>query len=51
MKKYLIEWETCYCEDYPEQQGEYIVQAENKQAAIKKFNIFHAIITNISEVK
>lgn len=51
MKKYLIEWETCYCEDYPEQMGEYIVEAENEQEARKKFNVFHAVITRISEVK
>lgn len=51
MKKWLIEWETCFCEDFPERQGEYTVQAENKQEAVKSFNIFHAVITRISEVK
>ena len=51
MKKYLIEWETCYCEEYPEKQGEYIVEAENKNEAAKKFNVYHAVITRIREVK
>lgn len=51
MKRYLIEWETCYCEDYPELQGSYIEEAENEQEAVKKFNVFHAVITKISEVK
>lgn len=51
MKKYLIEWETCYCEDFPEKMGEYIVEAENEKEAIKDFNIFHAVITRITEVK
>ena len=51
MKKYLIEWETCFCEDFPERQGNYIVEAENEQEAAKTFNIFHAVITRISEVK
>ena len=51
MKTYLIEWETCYGEDFPERQGEYIVEAENEEEAAKTFNIFHAVITRISEVK
>ena len=51
MKKWLIEWETCYCEDFPERQGSYIVEAENEQEAAKTFNIFHAVIIGISEVK
>lgn len=51
MKKFLIEWETCYCEDYPEKQGSYITEAENEHEAAKTFNVFHAVITRISEVK
>jgi len=48
--KYLVEWETCYCEDYPEQSGSYTVEANNIQEVVDKFNMFHAVIINISEV-
>lgn len=51
MKTYLIEWETCFCEDFPERQGEMIVEAETEEDAAKQFNVFHAVITRISEVK
>ena len=51
MKTYLIEYETCYCEDYPETMGSYTVEAENEEEAAKSFNVFHAVITRISEVK
>jgi hypothetical protein len=50
MKKYAIEWETCYCEDYPESSGVQYVEAENEEQAEKKFNVFHAVILGISEV-
>ena len=50
MKKYLISWETCYCEDYPEESGAYVVEAENEEEARKGFNHFHAIISNIKEI-
>ena len=51
LKTFSIEWETCYCEDYPEQTGEMIVEAVDKDEAAKKFNVLHAVITRISEVK
>ena len=51
MKKYLIEWETDYCEDYREQFGNLIVEAENEEEAAKQFHGSHAIITNIREVQ
>ena len=51
LKKYRIEWETCYDEDFPDEMGETIVEAINEKEAIKKFNVFHAVITRISEVK
>lgn len=51
MKKWLVEWETCFCEDFPERLGEYIVEAESEEEAAKSFNIYHAVITRISEVK
>lgn len=50
LKKYCIEWETCYDEDCDEQTGEMIVEAVDKEDAAKKFKVFHAIITRISEV-
>lgn len=54
MKQFLIEWETDYCENYPERTGEYIIEAENEEEAAKKFNLISfskAVIINISEVK
>lgn len=50
MKKYLIEWETCYCEDYPEKRGAYIVEAENEEEAEKSLTVYHAVVTRICEV-
>lgn len=50
-KTYLIEWETCYDEGGPELSGEIFVDAVNEEEAAKKFNVFHAVITKISEVK
>ena len=50
-KKYRIEWETCFGEDYPEQTGETVIEAFDAEEASKKFNVFHAVITSISEVK
>lgn len=54
MKQFLIEWETDYCDNFPERTGEYIVEAENEQEAAKKFKLISfskAVIINISEVK
>lgn len=51
LKKYRIEWETCYCEDYPERTGEMIVEAVDKEEAAKKFNVFKAVIISIREVE
>ena len=51
LKKYCIEWETCYGDDYREQSGEMIVEALNEKEAAEKFDVFHAVITRISEVK
>lgn len=51
LKKYCIEWETCYDEGGPELSGEIFVDAINEEEAAKKFNVFHAVITKISEVK
>lgn len=51
LKKYRIEWETCYGEDVPEKSGEMIVEALNEKEAAEKFDVFHAVITRISEVK
>ena len=52
MKKFLIEWETDYCDDFPERRGEYIIEAENEEEAAKKFNLMSfkkAVIINITE--
>ena len=38
MKKFLIEWETDYCDSFPEQWGQEIIEAENEDEAIQKFN-------------
>lgn len=52
MKEFLIEWETDFCDDFPERRGEYILTAKNEQEAIKKFNSLSfqkAIIIRITE--
>ena len=51
MKKYCIEWETCFCEDYPEQSGNFTVEAESEKEAISKAKVpFHSVITGIHEI-
>lgn len=50
MKKYLVDWETCYCEDYPERMGSYVVEAENEEEAAKTLNVYHAVVIGVSEV-
>lgn len=53
MKKYLIVWETDYCEYYPEITGEEIIEASSEEEAERKFadlKIPKAIIFNITEV-
>jgi hypothetical protein len=37
MKKYLIEWETDYCEDFPEKSGECVIEAESEEDAAQRF--------------
>lgn len=54
MKLFEIEWETDFCEDYPERRGETLIEAETEEEAIKKFKalkIQKAIIFNIYERK
>lgn len=51
MKRYIVAWETCFCEDFPEAQGEYITNAENESEVAKDFHIFHAVIKSITEIK
>ena len=51
LKKYRIEWETCYCDDWAEKSGVKIVEAINEEEAAKKFKVFNAAIMEISEVK
>lgn len=38
MKKYLIDWETDYCDNFPEKSGTNAIMADTKEEAIKKFN-------------
>ena len=52
MKKYLIEWETDYCDDFPERRGTFPVEAESEEEAAKKFHemsFSKAIIIGIHE--
>lgn len=37
MKKFLIEWETDYCDDFPERSGECVIEAETEDEAAQKF--------------
>lgn len=52
MKKYLIEWETDYCDNFPERSGETIIEAETENEAAQKFyktSISKAVIIGIHE--
>lgn len=52
MKKYLIEWETDYCDAFPERSGEYPIEADSEEEAAKKFyemSSSKAIIIGIHE--
>ena len=52
MKKYLIEWETDFCDNFPERSGECVVEAETEKEAAEKFydlKIPKSIIMNIQE--
>ena len=53
LKKFLIEWETDFCDDFPERMGVCEVEAETKKDAIQNFYTNHRrkhIITNIEEI-
>lgn len=52
MKRYLIEWETDFCEDFPEAFGEVLIEAETEEEAAEKFyalKIPVSVIMNIEE--
>lgn len=54
MKKWLIEWETDYCDCFPERSGECVIEAETEQEAIQKFrkgSVTKSFITDITEVR
>lgn len=38
MKEFVIEWETDYCDNFPERRGQYVTEAENEEEAAQKFN-------------
>lgn len=53
MKKFLIEWETDFCDNFPEKTGDRIIEAETEDEAIRKFNalkIQKACISRVEEV-
>lgn len=53
MKNFLIEWETDYCDNFPEHFGELTVEAESENEAIEKFysmNIRKACLSRVTEV-
>lgn len=50
MKEFVVEWETCYCEDYPEVCGSTVIKAETEEEATEKFisdkrNAYKAILS------
>ena len=52
MKEYLIEWETDFCEDFPEKTGVCAIKANSEEEAAEAFRalkITKAIIMNITE--
>lgn len=53
MKKYYIEWETDFCDCFPEKSGSVEITAESEIEAIRKFNalrIQKACISYISTI-
>ena len=54
VKKWLIEWETDYCDNFPEKSGECVIEAETEHEAVRKFSKNSAskqIIIGIHEIK
>lgn len=54
MKKYTIEWETDFCDNFPETNGSCTVEAETEKEAIEKFKALKkpkAIIVDLYEEK
>lgn len=53
MKQFNVEWETDYCDDFPEKYGTAIIEAETPEEAVKKFkatNTVHkALVTEVTE--
>lgn len=49
--KFCVEWETCFCEDYPELYGVDEVEAQSEFEAREKVlnNHFHIAILNVYE--
>lgn len=38
VKKWLIEWETDYCDNFPERRGASVIEAETEEEAAQIFN-------------
>lgn len=54
MKKWLIEWETDYCDKFPELSGETVIEAENEVEAVQKFtanSLSKQIIIGVHEIE
>ncbi len=51
MKRFEIDWETCFCEDFPEKIGTSVIEAETEEEAKEIFykNTVCTIIMNIKE--
>lgn len=52
MKRWIVEWETDYCDDFPERSGKCVIEAETEDEAEKKFyeiSSSKAIIIGIHE--
>ena len=50
MKKFMIEWETDFCDDFPEIVGTEIVEAETEEEARKQIKQYHAVIMKVEEI-
>ena len=51
MKKYIIFWETDYCDDFPEKSGDCVIEAMSEDEAIKKFNEIKIPKASIIEIQ
>lgn len=55
MKEFYVDWETDYCDDFPESSGTELIRAETPEEAVKKFyesnKTLKALVMEVTERK